>query len=144
MDEPQSASADHGTIASQVRRIPIALIGLVVLLLAFLGREVMVAWPHTPRVIVENQLPDAIDSLTVEDSSRRIDFGRVPSNGRVVLAIEFRPGELYLINHFKISGDEVINQLAIARQERRDVHIKFWQNGEGFRYVAVEGSTNFN
>ena len=132
-------SGNMGTTTAGTRRMSTLLVVLAAVVVAFAGRAATVYWPHIPRVIVENQLPDAIDGLTVEDSSRTLDLGSVPSDGRLVLAIDFRPGERYVIHGHTISGDELISQLEIARREHRDVRIKIYKNGEGFHYVSIEG-----
>ncbi len=135
MDEPQPTpdSIPVGTC-----RKPALFVALAVAIVLFLGREVLRSWPLTTRVIVENHLPETIGDFEIKDSSRTIRFGSMPSYGPVVLAIDFQPGERYGIHGQTLSGDEILSQIVNAREERRDVHIVIWKNGEGFHYVSIE------
>lgn len=115
-------------------------IGFGVVLSLFLGLQVGNIQSREPRLVFENRLPEAIDGLQAEDTSRTFDFGRVPENGTTILPIAARVAESYTILGCVLSGDELIRQLEITRDERRDVHIRVHRNGEGFRYVTIEGS----
>jgi hypothetical protein len=114
-------------------------IALAAMLALIFGRQFLNSLPYQPRLVLQNALHEAIAPFEVGEDSRAIDFGAVPARSLFVMPIEPRAGVVYTIYGHAIPGEELVRQLDFARQERRDVRIRVWQNGEGLHYVSIEG-----
>jgi hypothetical protein len=112
----------------------IAFLGFVFsgLLMIYLWQQYLASFPRKPRLIFQNDGLADIVRLIVQTASRKIDMGRVPAGGTVVLPIEPEAGEIYLIDGNEFTSFEMIHYLTLAGQARTDVHLGIDEDGCGW------------
>lgn len=95
-------------------------------------QQFLASTPREPRILFQNKGASDIDRLIVEIGPLKSDLGRVKAGATIILPIKLRAEEGYLIHENEFSGEELINCMEVARQNRADLRIGVDNHGCGW------------